>query len=184
MKYARLAVQIDQNDPYALAVLAHRTAGIDRDYDGAVALAERAVGINPNWAYVMFHSGYACIHAGLAERAIAYCERALRLSPREPRVGWIYGGLALARIQMGRDEEALIAAREAVRYCPNGALPWRVLSSALALRGQLDSAHRAAQRLSAVDPECSLASLNARFGFAETARARFFEGMRLAGVPE
>jgi hypothetical protein len=35
-----------------------------------------------------------------------------------------------------------------------------------------------------LDPTCSLATMYLRFGHSEKARARFYDGLRKAGMPE
>lgn len=75
-------------------------------------------------------------------------------------------------------------ARKAVQHRPSGAGPWRALTGSLALTGQLDEARVALRRALELDPTCSLKSIYLRIGYSEKARARYFEGLRKAGMPE
>ena len=184
MRYARRAVQIDKDNAEALATLARRTAGIERDYEEAVSLAERAVALNPNSAFAWRQSGYALVYCGRPEPALAFLQRAIRLSPRDPRAEDCWTGIALALIQLERDTEAAAAARKAVQANPNSASTWRAFAAALALTGHLDEARTAMRRLLAIDPTCSLTVMAVRQGYTDKAKARYFDGMRRAGLPD
>lgn len=186
-RLARLAVQLNPDNPDALAVLGRRTASINHDYAGAMLLAEQAVAGNPNSSFAWRHAAWAFAFCGKPEKALAYFERALRLSPREARTHDLAGpnnGIALALIQMGRDREAVAAARASIQQSPDSAGGWRMLTSALALLGKLDEARDALLRVLELDPTCSLETIYLRFGHSEEARARFYEGLRKAGMPD
>jgi len=184
MKYARRAVQIDKDNAEALATLARRVSGIERDYEEAISLAERAVALNPNSAVAWRQGGYALIYAGRPEAALAYLERAVRLSPRDARAEDVWAGIALALIQLVRDKEAVAAARKATHGNPNSATACRTLAASLALTGQLDEARAAIRRLLAIDPSCTLTTMALRQGYTDKAKARYFDGMRKAGLLE
>jgi TolB-like protein len=184
MKYARRAVQIDKDNAEALATLARRVCGVERDYDEAISLTDRAVALNPNSAVAWRQTGYALVYCGHPERALEHLRRAIRLSPRDPRSedGWT--GITLALMQLERDKEAVAAGRTAVQGNPNSASAWRAFAAALALSGQLTEARAALQRLLVVDPACTLTTMAVRYGYTDKAKARYFEGMRKAGLPE
>jgi TolB-like protein/pimeloyl-ACP methyl ester carboxylesterase/tetratricopeptide (TPR) repeat protein len=183
-RLARLAVETDPENAEALAVLAHRTPAINQDYEEAIALAERAVAMNPNSTFVWGQSGWGLVYAARPEQALLHFQRALRLNPRDVRaLNYLYlNGMALALIQLERDAEAVATARKAVRQRPNGAGPLRALAAGLALAGQLDEARVTLGRVLKLDPTCSLESI-LRYGYSEMARARYFEGLRRAGMP-
>jgi hypothetical protein len=61
---------------------------------------------------------------------------------------------------------------------------WRAFAAALALTGQMDEARSATKRLLAIDLSCTLTAMAVRYGCREIARARYFEGMHKAGLPE
>ncbi len=184
MRYARRAVQIDKDNADALATLARRTAGIERNYEEANSLAERAIALNPNSAVAWRQGGFSLIYAGRPEAALEYLERAVRLSPRDARSEDSWAGITLALIQLERDNEAVAAGRRATQGNPNSATAWRVLAAALALTGQLDEARNAMRRLLAIDPSCTLAIMTVRQGYADKAKVRYFDGMRKAGLAE
>jgi len=59
-----------------------------------------------------------------------------------------------------------------------------MLSATLALAGRLEEARDALRRVLELDPSCTLETMYLRFGHSETARARFYDGLRKAGMPE
>jgi tetratricopeptide (TPR) repeat protein len=184
IRFARLAVQLDPENADALAKLARRTSAINQDYEGAMSLAEQAVAINSNSAYAWRNSGFAFAFSGRSEQALTYFERALRLNPLDPRAHDTLIGMALALIQLERDEQAIATARKAIQQRPTFAAAWRMLAAGLALAGRLDEARAALRRVLELDPTCSLATMYLRFGHSEKARARFYDGLRKAGMPE
>jgi TolB-like protein/tetratricopeptide (TPR) repeat protein len=186
-RLARLAVKLDPENAEALAILARRMASINHDYEEAVSVAQRAVESNPNSSFAWRHSGWAYAFAGRPQEALAHFERALRLSPREALIHDVaspLNGMALALIQLERDAEAVGMARKSIQQNPESAGAWRMLAAALALTGQLEQARAAFERVRVLDPECTIQSLYLRFGHSESARARFYEGLRKAGMPE
>jgi len=184
MTYAYRAVQVDNNDAEAVATLARRLCAIERDYDGAISAAERAVMLNPNSAVAWRQSGFAFLYSGRPERALEHFRQTRRLSPRDPRAEDCWTGMSQAFMQLEQDSEAVAAGRKAVQANPNSTSAWRVFTAALALEGQLPEACAAMQRLLAIDPGCSLSAMLKRIAYTETARARYFTGLRQAGLPE
>ncbi len=59
-----------------------------------------------------------------------------------------------------------------------------MLAASLALSGRLNDAREALRRVFELDPTCTLKTLYARFGHSEKVRARFYEGLPQAGMPE
>lgn len=179
---ARLAVQIDPTNADALAVLARRTPSISGDYKTAIALAERAVSLNPNSAFAWRCTAYALMLSGEPHKAVEHCQHALRLSPRDPRAYDALTALALAKVQLGEDEDAISAARSALQQNPEWVGAWRVLTAALALSGRLKEARGTLRTTIGLDPTFSRASIGTRLGFSEKARDRLFKGWALAGA--
>ena len=184
MRYARRAVQLEKDNAEAIATLARRTAGIERNHEEAISLAEKAVALNPNSAIACTQSGYALVYCGEPEKALTYLQRAVRLSPRDPRAEDAWTGITLALMQLERDKEAVPAGRKAVQGKPNSASAWRALAAAFALAGQSDEAASAMRSMLAIDPECTATGMKARYGYSQKAADRYFRGMRKAGLPD
>ena len=184
VRYARLAVSLDAHNAEALAVLARRIAQAERNYAEARSLAERAVAINPNSSLAWRHSGFVFVYTGEPELALDYLQRAVRLSPYDSWSHDSWSGIALALIQLHRDQEAVVAGRRAVQLNPRWSTSWRALTAGLALAGHLSEAKDAVRRLLELDPSCSISAVAARYGLSDQATVRYFDGLRRAGLPE
>jgi adenylate cyclase len=183
--YARMAVALDKNDPEALSELATDICFLDGERVEALSLVERAVGLNPNSALCWRHSGWIHVWQGRSETALAHFERTLRLSRRDPMDFAAWAGLATAFIQLGRDQEAISAARKAIQQGPTYTAAWRSLAAALALTGNLTEAHTALAHHHNLAPELTLSKWKViNIHYTDEAKSRLEEGLRKAGMPE
>jgi TolB-like protein len=183
-KYLQLARQIDAHDPDVLALLARGAAYLDGRHEEAISLIQRTLILNPNSATAWTMAGWIYVYAGQPETAAAHLQRAMRLNPRDPTDFQTLVPLSHAFLQLRRDGEALDAARQATQRAPNYMASWRVLASILALTGRLDEAQAAMATVLRLAPTMSLARMKSMPTWTEAARARYFEGLRLAGMPE
>jgi len=190
MEHTRRALELAPDDAHTLASAAHmlmwyRGCGGSTAIDEAVGMADQAVALNPNAIHVLIYSGWVQLHAGQSESAIRLYERALRLSPKDPSAFNVWASLSLAFLQCGRDQDAIVAAKTALRYGPRWLISFLRLSSALALAGRLGEARSVTARLLEIRPEYRSRDFRE---WAESvhppAFSRFLEGLRLAGVPE
>ena len=184
LRHARLAVQLAPEDADAVAALALRTAATTRDDEQAVALAQRAVAINPHSAPVLVRCGYACLLVGRAEQALGLFQRALRLRAADPATAASWSGIGYALLALGRDAEAIEAGRRAAQHDPESADAFRVLAAAFVFSDRADDAGAALRRLLALDRAGSIDAIKLRFGIRETIAPRLFAGLRRAGLPE
>jgi tetratricopeptide (TPR) repeat protein len=80
-----------------------------REYDRAIAEFDKALAIDPTFFDTHFHLGWAYIHKGMYENAIAALEKAALLEGRVPRAR---AGLAYAYARGGRTAEAAAIVEE------------------------------------------------------------------------
>ena len=182
LRLLRLAIRIDENDSEALSALGRATAMWSRDFDTAREMADRAVSSNPNAADAWVHRGYTYLLAGRPEEAIRSFDRAIRLSPFDRLLVSNLAGMGFAFIDLGRFDEAVVAAKKALRQHPSYAAAYRCLASAFAHLGRNAEAREAAARVLEVDPAFTISSWIARGGQSNTKLA--IEGFRKAGLPE
>jgi adenylate cyclase len=182
--YARLAVQLDPNNAEALAVLARRTPAITGNHQEAMAMAARAVSVNPNSAVAWRYTAHAFVTCGVPEKAVTHFERAQRLNPLDPIAYEMLHGMGLALIQLGRADDAVDFARRAVQQNPAIAACWRTLTAALAQAGQLGEARDTLRQMLALDPDCTVQTMARRLGYTEKTGAKIFDGWRKAGMSE
>ena len=82
-------------------------------------MADRAVALNPNSFLAWNCRGWVYRTAGLPEEAIRSFERAIRMSPVDPRLHRSLAGMGMAFIELRRFDEAIVAAKKALRQNPS-----------------------------------------------------------------
>jgi adenylate cyclase len=120
--------------------------------------------------------------AGLQEEALRSFERAIRMSPVNPRLHLTFGGMGYALIELGRFDEAIVSGKKAQRQNPSFPVTYRCLASAFAHLGRDTETREAAAHLLEVDPGFTISSWIARGG--QTNSKLLIEGLRKAGLPE
>ena len=80
------------------------------EYRGGLADLRRAHEVNPNYANALIALAFAEATTGLAQEAEAHAQLALRLSPRDHRIGTAHLALAMAHFTLHNYDEA-------VRWC-------------------------------------------------------------------
>jgi adenylate cyclase len=116
------------------------------------------------------------------EEAVRSFERAMRLSPVDPRLHLVFSGMAHTLIELRRFDEAIIAAKKAPRQNPSYARAYCCLASAFAHLGRDVEAREAAARLIELDPAFTISGWIARGG--QTNSKLLIEGLRKAGLPD
>jgi adenylate cyclase len=93
VRLLRLALSVDDGDPDTLAMAALISAYMVGDCESEIEIADRAVALNPNSFNAWHYRGWVYKIAGLPEEAVRSFERAIRMSPLDPRLtccllGW------------------------------------------------------------------------------------------------
>src|SRR2546421_6919432 len=117
-------------------------------------------------------------------------EQAIRLSPRDPGIGWWYLLIGTVHLLQSRTDEAIVWLEKARSALPGVPVFHSRLASAYALRGETDRAAAElaeARRLSNGHSYSSLARLKAggSWGVPKTRalyEATYFVGLRKAGM--
>jgi adenylate cyclase len=178
----RLALIVDDGDPDTLACAAAISAFMVGDSDSEIEMADRAVALNPNSHVAWRGRGWVYRIAGLPEEAVRSFERAMRMSPVDPLLHRSLGGMGMALIELHRFDEAIVAAKKALRQNPFHSGAYHCLASAFAHLGRDAEAREAAARVLEVDPAFTI---SARMGRRRQAHAKLLiEGLRKAGLPE
>jgi adenylate cyclase len=178
----RLALRIDGNATLALSLLGNATATFSDDYDTARQMVDRAVALNPNSSRVWDQRGFAYLMAGQPEEAIRSFERRIRLSPFDPLLFSTLAGMSGAFIGLRRFDEAVVAARKAIRQNPLHPFAYRCLASALAHLERGAEVQEAVASLSELDPDFRISERVTRGGASRL--QVYIDGLRKAGFPE
>jgi adenylate cyclase len=177
--FARRALEGTDDDPAVLANAALALAYFGEDVGAMMALVERALALNPNFARGWHIGGLLRVWAGQPDVAIEYLDAALRLSPRA-RIGTSANVIGLAHLCARRFDEAVPKLLLAIQDDPSFPSPYRFLAACYAHMGRIDDARETVARLRAVTtvvmPDVS------RFRNAEH-RALLLSGLRLIVGP-
>lgn len=182
MRLGRRALEIDDADPDTLAMFGRGTGAFTNDYATAKEMVDRAVELNPNSARAWSERGWTYRYMKKAEEALLSFERAIRLSPVDPRLYDTLTGMASALIFLCRDDEAAAKARKALALNPRFTSAHRCLAAALAYLGRSVEAKEAAASLLEIEPSFRVNAW-ANYG-GQWQGQRFLDGLRLAGLPE
>jgi TolB-like protein/class 3 adenylate cyclase len=146
---ARRALEVARDDPGILANAAFALAYFGEDIGAMMALVDRALALNPNYARGWHLSGNLRLYAGQPDIAIKHIEASLRLSPRA-RVGMSFSVLGAAHFASRRFDEAVPKLLLAIQEDPNYPPPYRSLAACYAHMGRLDDAREVVKRLRAI----------------------------------
>ena len=182
LRLIRLALSIDGNDDVALSILGWATASFSDDYDTARKMGDRAVALNANSAFAWELRGFTYELAGQPEEAIRSFERAIRLSPFDPWLPRRFTGRGIAFIGLGRFDEAVAAAKNALQTNQTYGPAYRCLAAALAHLGRDAEARKAVAQLLEIEPHFRISDYLARSG--QWQAQMFIDGLRKAGLPE
>jgi len=174
--FARRALEVAGDDPGILAEAAHALAYFGEDIGAMMALVDRALTLNPNYARGWHTSGVLRLWAGQLDLAIENIEVALRLSPRA-RVGASLITMSGAHFFSRRFDEAVPKLLLLIQQDPSYSPSYRYLAACYAHMGWLEDAREVITRLrpvtSVVMPDLSYLR-NAEH------RELFISGLRLA----
>ncbi|QOZ24822.1 adenylate/guanylate cyclase domain-containing protein [Bradyrhizobium sp. CCBAU 51753] len=182
VRFLRLALSIDDGDSETLAWVSLISAYMVGDSESEVEMADQAVALNPN-SYRAWHCrGQVYRIAGLPEEAVRSFERAIRLSPVDPRLPITFVAMGMAFVELRRFDEAIVAANKSRRQNASYSTAYRCLASAFAHLGRDVEAREAAALVLQLDPAFTISALIARGGYLNA--KLLIEGLRKAGLPE
>jgi TolB-like protein/DNA-binding winged helix-turn-helix (wHTH) protein/Tfp pilus assembly protein PilF len=146
--------------------------------------------LNPNFPPAHAQLGVTAIESGRPEEAIEAIERAIRLSPRDPDHSLWLSFIGMAELHRGRLQEAVSFLGHALEVDTSTAtaVQHAYLASALMLVGRTAEGRAALAEFRKAKPSATIASLRAAARSTDAAfmaqQERFFEGLRMAGMPE
>ncbi|WP_342740881.1 adenylate/guanylate cyclase domain-containing protein [Bradyrhizobium sp. B117] len=172
--------------------LAHLTLGCVQMFtkraDQGIREFELTLALDRNFANAHALIGFAKYFLGRGEETEIHVQEAFRLSPRDTLGSRWMAWVGFAKMQLNLDAEAVVWLRRCLDANRNYAVVHFCLAAALARLGALDQARAAVQAGLTLDPNFNIRRFRA-FGVSDhpvylAGRARVYEGMRVAGVPE
>lgn len=156
--------------------------------DNGIAQCRRSLALDRNLADAHGFIGLGKYQSGRSEEVEGHIQEALRLSPRDTRAFLWYMFVGLGKLGIKADREAVEWFRRSLELNRNHALSHFQFAMALALVGDLKEARSIAEAGLALDPGFTIRRyrINAKGDnpIYLARRQRYFEGLRLAGVPE
>jgi len=164
-------------------------------WEEAIPEFEAALALDHNSVYALASLGWCKLCAGSIEEVIPRLEQAIRLSPRDPFIGWFYYLIGTVHLLQSRIDEAIVWLEKGRSARPTVPFPRSRLASAYALRGETERAAEAelaeARRLDGGDLFSSIAHVKADsvlwWGVPKIRalfEATYLAGLRKAGMPE
>jgi TolB-like protein/class 3 adenylate cyclase len=172
--------------------IAHCALGASRMYGNralqGIAECERALAIDRNHANAHGWIGLGKVYVGRNEETEAHILEALRISPRDTRVG-VWALIAgVAKFYSGRDEEAVAWLSRSIELNSNLPMVHFYLAAALGRLGRFEEARDEARAGLELNPGFTIARMRSLAATDHpvylASRERAYEGLRLAGVPE
>ena len=180
MKLAQKAVALDDSLAHPHEILSKYYIRLNKDYDKAIAEAERAVTLEPNSVDAQTQLGSNLRWAGRDAEAIPILEKAMRLSPIPPYI--CVSTLASCYRNTGRYEEAIALRRKILQKQPND-LNCRVgLVGALMEAGKEKEARAEAAKVLRIDPKFSVERYLYGLGYDQSRKDREAGVLRKAGL--
>jgi TolB-like protein/class 3 adenylate cyclase/Flp pilus assembly protein TadD len=161
-------------------------------WEEAIPEYEAALALNHNFVGALMNLGWCKLYAGSIEEVTPLVEQAIRLSPRDPLIGYCYFLIGTVHLLQSRTDEAILWLEKARSAMPPVPIVRSGLASAYALRGETERAAAElaeARRLNGGDLFSSIAYLKAGRGWGVPKiralwEATYFAGLRKAGMPE
>jgi TolB-like protein/class 3 adenylate cyclase/tetratricopeptide (TPR) repeat protein len=183
---AQRALRLDVDDPWTHAALGFSLVLSRRVADG-VAEYERAVALNPNFAFGYTMLGAAYCYLGRGNDAMTQIDKAERLSPRDLLTlgnrGFNNVMRAAACLVASRYQEGAHFARQALVENPTSTPAWRQLLINCSLGGEIIEAKSALRAVKRLQPDISIRWIEEWLPFVRSEdRQKYIEGFRLAGV--
>ena len=177
------SVQVNEESDYAHFVRGGLLLQIRGEHDLAIAEAERALELNPNYPYAYALLGYAMICRGDHGRGMPLIEKALQAEPRRARAAY-FEYLAIGCFMS--EEYAVALKQTEIAAQRAGYLPYLriLLADFHALIGQTEKALAQVQAVLEAAPDAKISLIRRPPFENETDVNRYVDGLRMAGFPE
>ncbi len=180
IELVKKAIELDDTNGYSHAVLGFLFL-LTRQYDQAIAEAERGITLNPNVADIHAWRALTLRFMGRSEEALQEYKKAIRINPIPP--SWYLHGLAMTYCWIGRYEEALMECEKAIRQEPNSLYAHIAMTVIYSLSGREEKARAEAAEVLRVHPKFSLNKYEKRVRYKNQADTdRYISALRKAGL--
>jgi TolB-like protein/class 3 adenylate cyclase/tetratricopeptide (TPR) repeat protein len=184
LRLAELAADLANDDALALARAAHVFAYFGREFDRATFMADRAVGLNPNFSGAWHARGWIAIMCCEPDRAIESFDLSSRFNPRDRSRITSWMGNSYALWLQGRYDDGCAVATKAIQFSPSVLSLGAYIANASSA-GYHGQAREAVKRLRSIAPDYRVSDAYETGRFRDPNLLDKFAGcLREAGLPE
>ena len=153
-----------------------------RRLDDAIAAAQKAIALDPNYADAYAALAITLNYAGRPEEGIEVVRKSMRLNPRYSFFEvWI---VAQGNYLMGNYEAAMRELQRVVESNAEFVLGRKLLAATYGQLGRIEDAEWEAGEVLTLQPDFSLKAERARTPYKNPGLDRYIDGLRKAGLPE
>jgi adenylate cyclase len=145
-----------------------------------LSAADAGLAFNPDDPVLYRARGLAEIGLGRYEQAKSDVQQAIRLGPRDPRIGLWMDSLGDAELGLGNIDAAIDEYKKGIDAGWRAYQPYRGLAAAYALNGKMDEARSALAAARRLNPELTIKWCQTH----SSTIPPLLEGLRKAGLPE
>jgi adenylate cyclase len=172
------AIALTPHNPWNYSTKSVYLTNTGRAKEG-LRVADAAIAINPNYASEYAYRSIAETVLGQFEQAKSDMQQAMRLSPRDPRMGPWHDYMAWAEAGLGHYDAAIEEANEAIDAGYKVFYPYLDLAAAHAIKGEIDEAKTALTEARRLNPKLSI-----RWLMGHAYGQPTIDALRKAGLPE
>jgi len=182
---ARRAMSLRPDDAEVLAICAHVSSFLGKDYDAALHYFDRAQRLDPRLEFGWLWSALTYCYVGKPGFALERLGQYRALISIDPSHSWVLNVYSVAYTFAGNYEAAVKSARRVVGTTPAFVNGYKPLIASLGHLGRGEEAKPYVDKLLALEPNFTVE----RFGQVypikyDGDREHYMKGLRLAGVPE
>ena len=185
LSVSRRAIELDREDPFALAVAGHILSFLGKNPEEGLDLLEEALALNQNLAFAWGLSALTLAYLGRPDEGLERLQNVWRLNPFDPLnfYFWIVAGIA--EFVAGRYNEAIVWLRKCRRANPRFLAGLRMLAASLAISGDEAGARAIAQELLAIEPSFRVSAFVSWYPLRrQDDLSRLEKALLAAGLPE
>jgi adenylate cyclase len=183
LRHARAALTSGTDDATALAVAGFVSFLIGEDTVMALSAIDRALAVNPSCAMALFLGAQARALEGHSAIAIAYANRALRLSPFDPLAFQAHMAFGETALLEDRHDDAVACFSKASQTSPDFSTAYLFRAVALTLAGRTSESASDVGRLLELEPHFQIRVFT-HWRNAAALKEKLVRGARLLGLPE
>jgi len=177
---AQKAIELNDSSIYAYELLGYIYLLKGRQHEQAIAVAEKVIALDPNFA-----GGYGLLaeilaFAGRPQEVIGLMEKAMRRNPRYPAIYLFW--LGNAHYQMGQYDEAIAALKSAAIRRPNHLPTHLFLAASYVELGREEEARAEVAEILRISPDYGSGSKSLTLWKDQAVPKRIRAALRKAGL--